>query len=98
MVSSGETLPSFVGVVVRVEDERPQRQAGIGGGRRDFADDGIKHRRDVRPVLGRDADHLGGRDPEQAANILGHFVGAGGDEVDLVDDRDDDQVRFEGLI
>ncbi len=89
---------ALVGIVVRVEHQRAQGGLALVGWRRDFLDDGLQDGFDVQPGLGRDAQHRFGLYPQQAADIFGHFVGTGGRQVNLIDDRDDGQVGFDGLV
>ena len=81
-----------VGVVDRVEDERPRRgvRVAVRGG--DLADDLVQQVLDALPGLGGDPQHLGGIDADDPGEFGGVAVRLRGREVDLVQHRDDLQV------
>ena len=65
----------------------------MGGGTR--CDDRLQHLVDAGALLGRDEDDLLARDGEHVLELLDDHVGLGRRQVDLVDDRDDDQALRE---
>ena len=83
---------ALVLVVVAVEDERTEGGGGASPGRRDPVDDRLEDGRDARPLLGRREEDLLARDREDLLELVHHDVGLAAREVDLVEDRDDDQV------
>ncbi|OQA43229.1 MAG: hypothetical protein BWY52_01948 [Chloroflexi bacterium ADurb.Bin325] len=83
---------ALVGIVMAVEDERAQRLVALAVRRRHLMDDGFEQRGDVGAILGRDAQHLLVGRAQDILDLLRHGIGRGGDQIDLVDDRDDLQV------
>ena len=89
---------SPVGVVHRVEDQRAGRRGRITGGRGNLADDRVQQFPDALPRLGRDAQHVAGVAADDVGDLLRVPPGLGRGQVDLVQDRDDLQVRLEGHV
>ena len=87
-----------VGVVHRVEDQRAGRRRRVAGRRRDLSDDLVQQFPHALPRLGRDAQHVIGVAADDVGDLLRVPLGLGGGQVDLVEDRDDEQVRFERHI
>ncbi len=83
---------------MRVEDQGAQRRVDVALRRRHPPDDGFEHVLHADALLGGDAQHVLGGDAEQIFDFLRDFVGAGGGQVDLVDDRDDFEVLLQRQI
>ena len=84
-----------VRVVDGVEDQRLERRVGVAGRRRHLRDQGVEELRDPLAGLGRDAQHVGGGNPEDPLDLLGAPVGLGRGQVDLVERGDDGEVGVE---
>jgi hypothetical protein len=85
-------------VVVGVEDEGLQRRAGVTLGRRDAGHGGVEQLGHALAGLATDAQDGRRVDPEHLLDLLGHPLGLGHGQVDLVDRGDDLQVVLEGLV
>ena len=81
-----------------VEDQRAQRLLALPMRRWHMLHDRFQQGRDVGPLLGRDAQHILSGRTHHLFDLLRHRVGLGGNEVDLVHDRDDLQVVFHGQV
>src|SRR5438874_2152161 len=78
-----------VRVVVRVEDERPQRRARVAPWRRHARDDRLEDVLRADAELRRGEDHLRARKACDVGDLLGDHLGLRGVEPDLVDHRHD---------
>ena len=78
-----------VGIVPAIDQHRLQRRGGIALGRRNARDDRIEDILDTDARLGRGEDGIGGVEPDHLLDLRTHFVGFGGGQIDLVDDRHD---------
>ena len=87
-----------VGIKMAVEDQGPQRLVGIALRRRDAADDGFQYFLGADALFGRRPDRLGGVNRQHFFDLLGHPVGIGGGQVNLVDDRDDLQMIVQSKV
>ena len=87
-----------VDVVVRVEDQRPQRGVGVAHRRRDLLDDGVEQLGHAVARLARHVEELVGVEAEHLLDLVGDPLGLGGREVDLVEDADDLEVVLERLV
>jgi hypothetical protein len=67
---------TFIRVIMRIEDEGAQRNFICILRRRDACDDGFEDLFNVKPLFGRDLDHVERINPEQRTNIFGYFIGA----------------------
>jgi hypothetical protein len=85
-------------VVRRVEDQGPRRRRAVAFGRRHPLDDRVEHRGDALAGLGRDPQNVVGLVAEQLGDVLGHLVGIGGRQVDLVEHRDDLEVVLDRQV
>ncbi len=87
-----------VGVVDRVEDQRPGRGVGDpdGGGR--LPHDLVEERGHAVAGLGRDPQHLRGIAADDPRQLGGVLVRLRAGQVDLVEHRDDVQVGAEGEV
>jgi hypothetical protein len=83
---------------VAVEDERCQGRAGIMRRRRHASDDRLENLPDAGPLLGAGQDDFLPRDGQRLLQLIEHHLGIGGRQVDLVDDRDDDEVLRHGQM
>ena len=83
---------ALVRVVVRVEDERPQRRPLLQLGRRHPLDDRRQQLVDAGPVLGRAEHQLLTVETKDLHHLVGHAFRLGGGQVDLVDNGDDVQI------
>ena len=72
--------------------------SGSPFGRRDPRDDGLQDSGDAGALLGRHEDDLLARDGQHVLQLLDDHVGLGRGQVDLVDDRHDDQALREGQV
>ena len=84
-----------VGVVDRVEDQRPRRGVGVAHRRRGLGDDLVEQVLDAHAGLRGDLEHVGGVAADDAGQLCGVLLGLGGGQVDLVEHRDDVQVGAE---
>ena len=87
-----------VGVVLGVEEQRPQRLLRVALGRGQVLDDRLQQLVDARAQLGRDLDRGERVEPEVAVDLLHHPIDVGGREVDLVDDRHDLEPELHGQV
>ena len=87
-----------VGVIDRIEDERPGRAVRLAGRRRNLLHDGVEQVRHPLPRLGRDAQHVAGGAADDAGEFLRVQVGLGRGQVDLVQHGDQVQVGLEGQV
>ena len=87
-----------IGVVLGVEEQRPQRRLRVALGRRKLCDDRLQQVVDARPQLGRDLDRGERVEAEVAVDLLHHPVHVGGRQVDLVDHRHHLQPELHGEI
>ncbi len=92
----GDDAP--VGVVDRVEDQRPRRGLRVTGGRRDVLHDGVQEFGHTLARLGRDPEHFGRVAADDPCQLTRVGVRLGGGQVDLVEDRDDPQVGVERQV
>ena len=83
-------------VVVRVEDQRPERGVGGAGWRRDAVDHRFQNGLDPRPLLRRHLEHLLGIDAHEVCDFVTAAFGLRPRQVDLVEDGDDFEVGLEG--
>ena len=86
----GDDAP--VGVVDRVEDQRPRRRVGGALGRRHLRHDDVEQLADPLAGLRADPQHVGGVAADEVGELGGVLVRLRGRQVDLVEDRDDLQV------
>ena len=68
----------------------------LGGGK--TLADGVEQLFDAHAGLGRGHDAVRGVQPQHVFDLLGPLVGLGAGQVDLVDDRDQFQIRVDGLV
>ncbi len=87
-----------VGVVDRVEDQRPGRGVGVAVRRRYQVDDLVEQLFDAHAGLGGDPEHLGRVAADDRRDLGRVALGLGGREVDLVQHRDDLEVGLEGQV
>ena len=87
-----------VGVVHRVEDQRPGRRVRVAGGRRDLRDHGVQQVGHALAGLGRDPEHVRRLAADDAGQFLGVLLRLGGGQVDLVQHRDQVQVGLERQV
>ena len=87
-----------VGVINRIEDERPGRAVRLAGRRRDLLHDSVEEFRHPLPRLGRDAQDVAGCAADDAGQFPRVQVGLGCGQVDLVQHRDQVQVGLEGQV
>ena len=80
---------ALVRVVVGVEDQRLQRRVGVALGRGDVGDDLLHDRLDVDARLCADARRILGGNADDVLDLRRHAVRVRGDQVDLVEHRDD---------
>ncbi len=81
-----------VGVVDRVEDERPRRGVRVSLGGRDEPDNLVQQVLDALPGLGAYPEDLAGVAADDPGEFGGVAVGLGGRQVDLVQHGDDLEV------
>ena len=84
-----------VGVVDRVEDQRPGRRLRVALRRRHLGDDRVEQLGYALPGLGRDPEHVGGLAADDVRDLLAVLGRLRGRQVDLVQHRDDLQVGLE---
>ena len=87
-----------VGVIDRVEDQCPGRRVRVAAGRRHLLHYGVEQVRHPVAGLGRDAEHIIRRAADDAGQFLGVQVRLGRGQVDLVQYRDQVQVRFQRQV
>ena len=85
-------------VVFGIEDEALERGVGIAFGGREAFGDEFEEVIDAESGLGGDGGDGEGVDAEDLFHFLGDIVGAGGGEIDLVDDGDDFEVLVDGGV
>ena len=87
-----------VGVVHRVEDQRAGRGVQVAGRRRDLLDHRVQQ--GVHPVagLGRDLQHVGDVAADHGGQLGGVLLRLRGGQVDLVQHRDQVQVRAQRQV
>src|SRR5690606_12335157 len=81
-----------------VVDERAQGSPPVTLGRRDEVDHGLQDLLHADPVLGGGHDGDGGVEADDLLDLLLDLFRVCGREVDLVDDRDDLQIVFQGHV
>ncbi len=82
-------------VVVGVEDQGAEGRLGIAGGRGDPSHHRLEDLGDAGAFLGRGQEYVPGLDPQEIDQLLPVLLGLGPREIDLVEDRDDLQVRVQ---
>ena len=92
----GDDAP--VGVVNRVEDERAERRIRVAGRMRDLVDDDVEQLPHAFPGLRGDPQHLARVAADDGGKLFRVPLGLGGREVDLVEHRDDLEVRVDGQV
>ena len=85
-------------VVLRVEDERPQRAVTIALRRRHAFDDRLEHEIDADPLPRAGEDRVIGGDADHLLDLATHQLRVSVGEVDLVDDRDHLEVIVDRLV
>jgi len=80
---------AFVGVIIRVKNQRLQRLLRITLRRRNVVDNVLQNCFDVEAQLGRNSRGVHRRNPYYVLNFLCRFFRFGARQIDLVDDRDD---------
>ncbi len=81
-----------------IEDQRAQRLAALAVRRRHVQYHRIEQSPDIGPLLGRNTQDIFGGCPQHLLDLLRHHVRLGGNQIDLVDDRDDLKVILHGQI
>ncbi len=84
-----------VGVVDRVEDQGARRRVRVALGRRDLVDDQVEQLLDALAGLGRDPQDVIGVAADDAGDLLGVLLRLRAGQVDLVEHRDDVEVRVD---
>ncbi len=88
-----ERHDAAVRVEVAVEDQRRERRIRVADGRRHVAHDRLEHVSDALAGLAGGQHGLVGGDRETLFDLVADALGIGGRQVDLVDERDDLEVR-----
>jgi hypothetical protein len=83
-------------VVVRVEDERPERRLFLAARRRHPVHDRLEQGGDAGPLLGGHGQDLFPLGADQVHDLLGPALGFGAGEVDLVEHREDFEPGVHG--
>ena len=89
---------ALVVVVVGVENQSLQGRVIVALGRRHKLDDGFQHIPAVEAGLGGNHGRFGSVQTDHILDFLLHFLGAGGDQVDLVDDGHGFQIVLQRHI
>ena len=92
----GDDAP--VGVVDRVEDQRPGRRVAIAVRGRDLLDDRVQQVGDSLAGLGRDLEHVRDRAADDVGDLGGVLLRLRRRQVDLVQHRDQVQVGLDGQV
>ena len=71
---------------------------GIALRRRDAVDDGLEDGLDAGPPLGADHQRVLAVEADDVLHLVEGLLDVGRGEVDLVDDRDEDEVVLEGEV
>ena len=87
-----------VGVVDRVEDERAGRGIRVARRVRDLVDDDVEQLPHALPGLRGDLEHVARVAADDGGQLFRVALGLGGREVDLVEHRDDLEVRVDGQV
>ena len=87
---------ALVWVVMAVENQRLQLFARVPLRRRHLHNDLFQHLFDVEVVLGANAENVGCGHGQKVFNVLGDLIRQGRRQIDLVEDRNDGQVKFHG--
>ena len=87
-----------VGVVDGVEDERSGRGVRVARRVRDLVDDGVEQLLDALPGLRGDLEHVARVAADDGGQLLRVALGLGGGQVDLVEHRDDLEVRVDRQV
>ena len=87
---------AFVGVVVRVKDERLERRIKWTARCGDALHQRLKNLRDPLPLFRRGEDYLFARDRERLLQLVHHRLWIRGGEVDLVQHWNDDEPHLHG--
>ena len=85
-------------VELGVEDQRARRRVGVAGGRRHLLDELLEHVLDALAGLARDPPDGVGRLAQQLGDLLGHALGLGAGQVDLVQARDELEAGVDGEV
>ncbi len=90
---ANERDDAAVRVEVRVEDERLERRLRVALGRRNATDHRLERVAHALARLAAGENGLLGGDRESLLDLVSRPLGIGGRKIDLVDDRDDLEVR-----
>ena len=89
---------ALVGVVVRIEDQRPQGCFAVTAWRRNALDDSLEDLVDADALLGRRQDAVLAWQAHDALDLFAHHLRLSAGQVDLVDDGHDLEVVLEGQV
>ena len=89
---------ALVAVVDAVEDQGFQGGVGVAGGGGNVGDHPLQHLVDVDALFGRDPGGVQAGQADHVLHFLGHLVGVGAGQVDLVQDGHQLQVVLQGHI
>ena len=98
LLDTGIDDNASVGVILAIEDQRLQRGCPVAGGRGYVPDDHFQHIMDVDTVLGGDLRGILGGNADNILHLSLNFGGAGGGQINLVDDRQDFQTGIDGQV
>ena len=85
-------------VELGVEDQRARRRVRIAGRRRHLRDELLEHVDDALAGLAGDVQDVVHRLAEQVGDLLGHALGLGAGQVDLVEHRDQLQAALDRQV
>ncbi len=89
---------ALVRVVVRIEDERPERPIAVAVGRRDTLDDRVQQLGDAKTGLAGGEEDLLVLEPERRAEVLADEVDVDIRKVHLVDHGNDLEALLDGEV